>query len=171
MDIKIKMGKIMKAYNEYQYALQRYNFNSKKEIAERFPQDVVESKEKMLKCKAEFLTTADNLINTINEVEKRCFVRTINAELICETIKGIENRLHNLSKKALNGTSFGYDVNAQDFPRAYKYRPESTQFSAKHNGKEWVITDIWRGLCNKKKCDITLSDTASEALFEKITHY
>ena len=167
----IKMGKIMKAYNDYQYALSRYNFNSKKEMIERFPQDAVKSKEEMLKCQVEFYAVADALIDAIDSVEKRCTARTIRAEYICAAIKEIEDRLYNISKKALNGTSFGYDVHAQSFPHAYKYKPESTQFSAKFNGKEWFVTDIWRGLCDKRKCGIILSDTAKEAMLEKITHY
>ena len=54
-------------------------------------------------------------------------VRTIKGIDVINTITEIENRLYSiLHKKDWDGLSFTIDENAQSFPAAYKYMPEST---------------------------------------------
>lgn len=110
-----------------------------------------------------------NMIKKLEEVQKRCSCRTITVEEVQNKLNEYFNEL-GISKKNMIGTIIkDCDLNAQSFPSAYKYTPESTHISAEYKSKGWVITDIWRGKTNapSKVIISELSTTAKEALIEK----
>jgi len=62
---------------------------------------------------------------------------------------------------------------AQSFPNAY-YKagaPMATYFTAEHNGKEWVITDIYRTYCRGTVAQIALTDDAKAAIIASKERY
>ena len=80
---------------------------------------------------------------TIKAVEGRSSARTVTAEKILEEVIRVEKEIH-VPKKALVGLEIILDLNAQDFPRAYKYVPMSTQVRLIRTASSWTITSIWR---------------------------
>ncbi|MBO7043556.1 hypothetical protein J6W34_03305 [bacterium] len=111
-------------------------------------------------------------INTeelLNKVQKKCSTRTITLEEISKTLNDYTESL-SISKKSLIGTEIvDCDLNAQNFPNAYRFTPESTHFSAIYKSTGWVITDIWRSRTNAptKKLIAKLSETAKESLIAR----
>ena len=100
----------------------------------------------------------EKLNKAIADAEGKATVRRITAEDICVMLTEVEKILGYKSKKMLKGVTICCDVNAQRFPRAYKYVPSSTNFDAVHNGREWIITDIYRARCTTAKIYITRPD-------------
>ena len=105
--------------------------------------------------------------DAIKAAEGRATARTINAGWIMNSVERVEDAL-NIPKTHMKGIRVDVDPHAQSFPRAYKYTPESTQFSAEYNGKEWVLTGIWRGACHgcTQEFSITLTDEAKAAIIK-----
>ena len=68
----------------------------------------------------------------------------------------LENIKLPIAKKYYEGIEVEIDVNAQDFPNAYKYTPESTIFCAVYKNRNWHITNIRRDTCKRPKEKITL---------------
>lgn len=91
----------------------------------------------------EFTEATATLTEAIEEAQKRCTARTIDAYTVCHSLAEIEQRL-DLPKRALEGISVTVDAKAQDFPKAYKYTPESTVFSAVYKSGSWKITEVTR---------------------------
>ena len=120
-----------------------------------------ESKEKLAKAQADFDSSAEKLNSAIAEAEGRASVRKINARDLIDDLIEVNDYL-GLTKKVMKGTTVRVDHNAQSFPNAYKYVPESTIFCAEFTSG-WFITDIFRGTCKTRKYDLKLSDTAKEA--------
>ena len=91
-------------------------------------------------------------------------VRTLTVSDMCRVLTGI-SRTWGISKAAMRGCSVSVDVNAQSFPRAYRYIPESTIFSATFTSSGWAITDINRGPCRSPgvgvRAELTPSAKAS----------
>lgn len=81
---------------------------------------------------------------TIKAVEGRSSARTITAEKILNEVLRVEKEIR-IPKKALTGVEIDLDLNAQDFPRAYKYVPMSTHITLVRSASSWTITSIWRG--------------------------
>lgn len=79
---------------------------------------------------------------------------------------------YGLSVKALEGCRFEFDPNAQDFPRAYKYRPMSTHFVVEVSKGSFKLTAIERTDCWKLGDNMRawLTDTAKDAIIAKMTH-
>ena len=91
----------------------------------------------------EFTEATSALTEAIEEAQKRCTARTIDAFIVCRNLEEVERRL-DLPKRALEGISVTVDPNAQDFPKSYKYTPESTVFSAIYKSGSWKVTDVTR---------------------------
>lgn len=113
----------------------------------------------------QFMVAKSELESVLDSVQARSKVRTITVRGILDILKQIDSQL-NITNKAKEGTTITVDINAQDFPRAYKYTPESTVFDAVYKSGEWRITDIRRDICKRHKAFITLSDTAKEAILQ-----
>lgn len=126
--------------------------------------------EEALKAAREaFWESAKTLTAAIKEEEGRANQRTITAEDIIERLYTIENGL-NISKKSLEGVRVHVDENAQNFPKSYKYRAESTHFSAEYKAGSWRITGISREAClpATRKVSITLTEEARKAVIGRI---
>lgn len=76
-----------------------------------------------------------------------------------------------ITHKALKGVKVKIDPNAQTFPSAYKYTPESTQFNAEFDGKEWKITRIYRDTCGRHKVRVEHTEASKAAIVEKLTRW
>lgn len=119
----------------------------------------------------EFILTDDEnkkekLREWIQEAQGRATVRLIKEDDIYRWLDVVERRL-GITKKAMQGVFVHIDPNAQDFPRAYKYTPESTQFDAYYKNGTWRLIRIARGICEKKRIHIELSASAKEAILNK----
>lgn len=170
MDVNIKMGKIMKAYEEYADKCNTYQAICRADNG-KYTERQGNACAKMHEAQRKFEDIASKLSEAIKEAECNAKRRTISAREVCEAITKIEDRLLHITKKAMTDTTFGYDCNAQSFPHAYRYTPYSTLFRARFDGKEWRILYIGRDVCNKKTAYISLSDTAREAVLNKIIDF
>jgi len=110
------------------------------------------------------------LENAIKEAEGRATLRTIQAKTILIVLNDIDYRFAFASKKSREGLKINVDYNAQDFPNAYKYTPESTHFTAEYKNGSWRITGVYRDRCRRSGNEylITMPDQLKEAL---IAHY
>lgn len=114
-------------------------------------------------------TNATKISGILESVQKRSKVRTITAEDIYRTVKEVEKHL-GIPKKYLNGVCIHCDLNAQDFPNAYKYRPESTHFTAEYRSGTWKLTDVWRDTTERtKRVRISLTEEAEAKVIECIS--
>jgi len=89
-------------------------------------------------------TNIPRIADAIMEAEGRAATRCISPKDIFDAITKIEKKLE-VPKTALEGVSFTVDIHAQNFPRAYKYRAESTQFTLTRQGGKWRVSWIERG--------------------------
>lgn len=117
--------------------------------------------------------SADNLsaLNAaISAAEGRATARTISASDVLDTVEEIEKTL-DVPKKALIGVSFDADLNAQHFPSAYKYTPESTHFTAMRFPSGWFLTSVERWICRapSNRILITHTNASREALIKRFT--
>ena len=91
-------------------------------------------------------------------VQKRSKVRTIDASNIVSACNRIEKVLGG-TKKALVGTVATIDLNAQDFPNAYKYVPESTIIKIERTSSGWKLIDVYRDVCRRWKDEYSIGLT------------
>lgn len=79
----------------------------------------------------------------ISEAEGRSTCRTITFDDIVKATQKIEKKL-GVPKKYLEGVRYDVDIHAQNFPNAYKYRAESTQFIIEYLKGKWRVIVIGR---------------------------
>ena len=103
-------------------------------------------------------------------VQSRATARTIAPADMVNALAAVEKRL-GISKKALEGCRVDIDVNAQTFPRAYKYTAESTQFGAVYMHGGWRVTYVGRNKCNgpSRRYVVDLTDAAKTAIIDRCT--
>ena len=157
---KFKLGQLMEANSKLESAVHWYNCVNRMNPETKAAQKEVEL------ARDNFNTVKTGLEEILADVQKRCRERTITAIDICRELSRIDSEL-NLSKRAKKGITVRIDCNAQDFPRAYKYTPESTIFEAVFDGKEWCLTDIRRDRCTNRKGYMVLTDEAKQALINR----
>lgn len=111
--------------------------------------------------------SAEKLTAAIKAAEGRATARCITPAMISNALEAVEKRL-GIMKKRMEGVKVEIDCNAQDFPKAYKYTPESTFFEATYRGGSWRITDIYRYRTRRASAgySVTLTDTAKAAIIE-----
>lgn len=85
----------------------------------------------------------DRITAALEAVQGRCKARTIDADDIKNAIAQMEG-FFGIPKCKLDGLRIDCDVNAQNFPNAYRFVPESTIFSAENRKGKWYITSIRR---------------------------
>lgn len=94
------------------------------------------------------ITNAAKLDAMIQAAEGRATARTITPDDIAEALDQVTERILLLStRKDATGTKVEADPNAQTFPHAYKYTPESTHFTAELKASGWTVTGIFRARC------------------------
>ena len=88
-------------------------------------------------------TNKDKIKAAIQEVEGKASARTIDYDDIIRATQRIEKRL-GIPKKYLEGVRYDVDLHAQNFPKAYKYKAESTQFVIEYLKGKWRLVSIER---------------------------
>ncbi len=109
----------------------------------------------------------EKMLNALNaaikEAEGKARERKLHYYDIFSYLEKVEQKL-SITKKAMEGTEVVINVNAQDFPKAYKWIPESTFFDAIFLRGTWRITRIYRDKCGNVPGLIKLSETAKKAI-------
>ena len=110
------------------------------------------------------ITNVEAIAEAIKTAEGKATARTLDVKKIQKILDGVSN---GSTKTAINGTKVHYD-GAQHFPNAYKYRPESTHFTAENVRGKWYVTDIYRDTCPNrvKNTQVTYSEDAIKAILE-----
>lgn len=102
-------------------------------------------------------------------------VRNADAQSVKAIVFQIEKKLEEkgLSKKYWTGLSFWGDINAQVFPNAYKWSPDSTQFRIERFASGWFVTDIQRMYCSEKMVTFAgvLTDEQKEAIIQNFKRF
>lgn len=151
IDIRTRENEVQKSLNFWKDA--KIAFNGLK--VEAYEKELAEIRE-------QFASESETLAKAIAEAEgPRVSARKIDVKDIIDDLIAINDYL-GITKKAMKGTTVRVDHNAQYFPHAYKYVPESTIFRAEFTSA-WFVTDISRDTCTRRKYSLKLSETAKEA--------
>lgn len=123
-------------------------------------------------AKAKFGDEAAKLNEIIAAAQGKAKERLIDAVAVCEALEDINNKL-SIAKKSMEGIVASVDINAQNFKSAYKYRAQSTRFTAVFRCGSWRITSIERCDCRheNEKFALTLTDAAKQAIIENHTYF
>lgn len=121
-------------------------------------------------AKAALHAELDKLNAIIASEEGRAKERRIDARMVCEAIEQIEDRL-SLPKKRMEGIIAEVDMNAQDFPSAYKWKAQSTRLRMEYRNGSWRILSIYRDDCRREKARylLNLTEDARQAILERHT--
>ena len=105
--------------------------------------------------------------SALNEVQKRSRERTITVKQIMEMPNTLK-RHYGIHKKDFEGSVFYIDMNAQNFPNAYKYKPMSTQFEIYCKNGKFRLDGITREQTRRegKRVIAYLSETTKEAILK-----
>ena len=91
----------------------------------------------------------EKINNIIKEAEGKASARTIDYDYIVRAIKEIEDKFWLIHKKDMEGMIVCVDMHAQQYPKAYKHTPESTQFSIVKAESGWKLR--WIERCKQDK--------------------
>ena len=109
----------------------------------------------------------------LNKVNAK--VRNADAQSVKAIVWQIEKKLaeKGLPKKMWIGLSFFGDINAQKFPNAYKWSPDSTQFRIERFASGWFVTRVGRMHCSEKKVTLAsaLTDEQKQAIVENFKKF
>ncbi len=98
-------------------------------------------------------------------------VRCITYASIVNECAKIEAQL-GVSKKAMDGVVYDVDYHAQHISNAYKYTPESTQFTLTYKNGSWRVSDIRRAntrkTANREFIAKELPQTTIDAILSKV---
>lgn len=114
----------------------------------------------------------DKINAAIKEAEGRATARTINYDDIVDDITNIETKL-NIAKKHMTGCYAWVDHNAQAFPSAYKYKPESTHYCIQRTASGWVLVSVDRMTTNSPsgRYELELTEEAQDAILESMMRF
>lgn len=102
----------------------------------------------------------------LNQVNAK--VRNADHQSVKAIVWQIEKKLQEkgLPKKLWEGLSFFGDINAQSFPNAYKWTPESTQFKLQRFASGWFMVDAQRMHCKERMVTMAcaLNDEQKQAV-------
>ena len=169
MSIKINLKSAYDAYKAKNAA--EKNVSLAESWKDRFPKDYERYLENLKIASYTYQQSIGKIETALDEVQKRCTARTITADTIMEWLSDIEHDL-DIPKTHMKGVTASVMDGAQKFPSSYKYTPEGTRFEVEHNGKNWILTNIERDMCDhSKKVFISLPDEAKEALISRHTSW
>lgn len=108
----------------------------------------------------------------IRSEEGRATARTITAKEMLEHLQQVEKHI-GICKKDMIDVMVDIDINAQNFPKAYKYTPESTQFIAIYKKNGWHLLEVGRKRTRvyNKQYIITFTAAAKEAIIKRMSEY
>ena len=115
------------------------------------------------------ITNTEKLATAIKEAEGRATARTITPNKIISTLEDVSR---GIPKALLHGTMVEY-TGAEHFPNAYKYRPESTHWSAENIKGKWYVTNIFRSVCPNRNDNtwVRYSDEAKQRIIENASNF
>lgn len=163
----LKTYKEIKSNLNYCNRIIGYNKN-RGPLSERSYNYAIKERDELNARKAEL----ENEVNSkfeenIKKAEGRATARTITGMEIIEIVSHINEVLDipESMKKGITGKYTG----GQKFPKAYKYRPESTHFEFEYRSSGCFITKIYRYTCpnTSKNIEINLTDEAKEAIITR----
>ena len=109
----------------------------------------------------------------LNKVNAK--VRNASYQSVVAIVFQIEKKLEEkgLPKKYWTGLRFWVDINAQKFPNAYKWSPDSTQFVVERFASGWFVTRVGRMHCSEKKVTLAsvLTDEQKQAIVENFKKF
>ena len=108
-------------------------------------------------ARAAYDAAAADLREIIARAEGRATVRRLDVDDIMDTLDSVPRCI---LKKHLPGCEVHCDPNAQSFPNAYHYRPDSTHFSAVYRPSGWYLTRVYRDTCTSSRGRLVLTDGA-----------
>lgn len=113
---------------------------------------------------------ADKINAMIQQAEGRATVRRISAEVVIKTATKLTKKL-DIPKKDMIGIKAHVDYHAQQFPRCYKYTPESTHFGMEYRAGGWVLTWVERDTTKapSKAYELILTEAAKTAIISRHT--
>lgn len=116
-------------------------------------------------------SNSEKITDAIRDAEGRATARTITAQNVIDTARKITRRL-GIPKKYMIGITASVDYHAQNFPNAYKYTPESTQFRMIYTASGWALTSISRETTRRpsRAVDIFLTDDARAMIILNASH-
>ena len=111
----------------------------------------------------------------IKAAEGRATARLLDTDTISRLIDRAENALPDrgvygrIPKNRMDGTKIYFD-GGQQFPNAYKYRPESTHCTIENHSGKWYLTDVRRDTCPNRQTsgEILYSDAAKAWILEQV---
>jgi hypothetical protein len=117
-------------------------------------------------------TNLDKINEALDQVQKRCTARTIDASDVVRMTEEVEQRL-NIPKCGLAGVKFSADYHAQAFPNAYHGRPESTIILCEHNGTAWYLTDVRREDTRRPTVayHVSLTEEAKDRILDRCSYF
>ena len=117
-------------------------------------------------------TESEKINAAIAAAEGKAKVRTITAKDIYDAIMEVESRL-DIPKKSLEGIFIMVDVNAQNFPKAYKYIPVSTWFEAIFRSGSWKLSRVYRFATSGENREfyVNLTDDAKKAIISRMERF
>lgn len=139
----------------------------------RFPDSLERSKENLEQAKKAYAEAVSPVRAVLDEVQKRSTVRNITSEDILEAIEDIE-KTFGVPKSKLDGVQAEIDVHAQRYPNAYKYTPESTQFTLENRRGVWYLTDVCRDTTGRRTHAIIITkfpDATKQAIIDRCTAF
>lgn len=116
---------------------------------------------------------AEKIQRAIDEAEGKARERKVTAKQLIACAEKMDKKL-SIAPAHLKGVTARVDINAQDFPNAYKYIPESTVATFEHTGRAWALIDVKRDRTDiaSKAIRFNLTEEAREWIvkrFESMT--
>lgn len=118
-------------------------------------------------------TNRARIETAIAEAEGKATARTITFDNIVHACERIEKKL-GVTKKAMEGVYYDVDLHAQNFPNAYKYRAESTQFTVEFSKGKWRLVSIGRSYTRREghqyKC-LAMPEETKQAIIDRMMDF
>ena len=114
------------------------------------------------------ITRREKIEEAVKKAEGRASVRTVTYDMICRVLDEVSE---DIPKTKLHGTKVHYD-GAKNFPKAYKYTPESTHWIAENFRGKWYLIDVYRDTCpnRMRNTQVMYSDSAKQAIVDSRSH-
>lgn len=93
---------------------------------------------------------------------------------VAQAVEILSKRYYAMNKAELEGCSWRYDHNHQDFPNAYKFIPESTQLLITFVGGKWRLLKVSREITMPNSYSfvaVTMTEAFKEGLIRVNTKF
>lgn len=123
-------------------------------------------------CETAYAESQTVLAEAIRVAEGRASARCVTAEDVVDAVRRLDEKIC-IAKTKLDGVTADIDINAQNFPNAYRYTPESTHVTVENRRGHWYVTDIRRAPCKRESrvYEVTHTDASREAIIDRLTTF